>query len=200
VPQPTILPRAPIKRCIYILFFLSSIRCRGPCVSCCRIYGGVHQCAGCTVFLFGVRFFFSDFMLMFWLCVSLCVCGVLFSCSFLPWPALVWRVWCLHEWFLQCVSICVFPLYLLGIGSVAATNARNRIVWGVVFCMVSVVSKESLWVCLHIPESLLGNCSVNTFLRQRRIVGGVVFLEDRLVSEKSRRLVLSRSKRNITHS
>jgi hypothetical protein len=38
-------------------------------------------------------------LLMLWLCVGLCGCDVLFSCSFLffPWAALMWRICCLHE-------------------------------------------------------------------------------------------------------
>jgi hypothetical protein len=46
--------------------------------------------------------------------------------------------------------------------------------------------KESLWVCLCIPLSLLGNGSVNTFPRQRKIVGRVVFYTVRVVSKESR--------------
>jgi hypothetical protein len=70
---------------------------------------------------------------------------------------------------------------------------QRRIVGGVVFYTVRAVSKESLWVCLCIPLSLLGNCSVNTFPRQRRIVGGVVLYAVRVVSKESRRLVLTRN-------
>jgi hypothetical protein len=63
----------------------------------------------------------------------------------------------------QSVSVCV-PLSLLGNGSgtclpsrCLATNTctNRRIVGSVVFCAVLIVSKESLWVCLHIPLSLL---------------------------------------------
>jgi hypothetical protein len=76
-----------------------------------------------------------------------------------------------------------------------ARNTRNnrRNVGGIVFCTARVVSKESLWVCLCIPLSLLGNGSVNTFPRQRKIVGGFVFYAVRVVSKESRRLVLSRT-------
>jgi hypothetical protein len=71
----------------------------------------------------------------------------------------------------------------------AATNTRNnrRIVGPVVFGVVLVASKESLWACLCIPLSLLGNGSVNTFPRQRRIVEGVVFYAVRVVSKERRR-------------
>jgi hypothetical protein len=41
--------------------------------------------------------------------------------------------------------------------------------------------------------SLLGNGSVNTFLRPRRIVEGVVFYAVRVVSNESGRLVLPRT-------
>jgi hypothetical protein len=46
-----------------------------------------------------------------------------------------------------------------------------------------VVSKESLWVCLGIPLSLLGNGSVNMFPQQRRILGGVVLYAVCVVSK-----------------
>jgi hypothetical protein len=70
-----------------------------------------------------------------------------------------------------------------------ATNTRNnsRIVGRVIFYAVRVIPKGSLWVCLCIPPSLLGNNSVNTFPRQWRI-GGVVFYAVRVVSKESRRL------------
>jgi hypothetical protein len=74
----------------------------------------------------------------------------------------------------------------------AATNIRkNRgIVGRVVFYAVRVVSKKSLWVCVCIPLSLLGNGSVNTFPRQREIAGDVVFYAVRVVSKESGRLIL----------
>jgi hypothetical protein len=76
----------------------------------------------------------------------------------------------------------------------AATNTHNNriIARTVVFYTVRVVSKESLWVCLCIPLSLLDNGSINTFPRQRKIVGGVIFYAVRVVSKESRRLVLTK--------
>jgi hypothetical protein len=53
--------------------------------------------------------------------------------------------------------------------------------------------KESMWVCLCIPLSLLGNNSVKKFPWQRKIVGGIVFYAFRAVSRGSRRLVLPRT-------
>jgi hypothetical protein len=75
----------------------------------------------------------------------------------------------------------------------AETYIRNnrRIVRGVVFYTVRVVSKKILWVCLRIPLLLLGNGSVNTFPGQRKIVGSMVFYAVHFVSKESRRLVLS---------
>jgi hypothetical protein len=110
-----------------------------------------------------------------------------------------------------CVSLCVTLLSLQGNGSVkcltpfgarqrlgkhvpAATNTRNNrgTIGGVIFCAVRALSKGSLWVCLCIPLSLLGNNSV-MFPRQRRIDGGVVFYAVCVVSNESTRLVLSRT-------
>jgi hypothetical protein len=99
----------------------------------------------------------------------------------------------------QCVCLCVYPLIVarqrLGKHVPAAKNTRNNriIVGGVVFCTVRIVSNESLWVCLCIPLSLLGNGSVNTFPLQRRIVEAVVFRAVRVVSRESRRLDLPRT-------
>jgi hypothetical protein len=75
----------------------------------------------------------------------------------------------------------------------ATMNTRNnrRIIGRVVFYTVRVVSKESLWTCLCIPLSLLGNGSTNIFPRQRRIVGGVVLYAMQVISKESRRLVLT---------
>jgi hypothetical protein len=70
------------------------------------------------------------------------------------------------------------------------THASRIIVGRVLFCAVRVVSKESLWICLCIPLSFLGNGSVNTFPRQRGIVGGVVFYAVSVVSKESKLLVL----------
>jgi hypothetical protein len=106
----------------------------------------------------------------------------------------------LHNPSHQCV--CVFLLSLLGKGSVkcippfvarqrldkhvpAATNTDSRrIVGRITFYAVRVLSKVSLWVCLYIPISLLGNNSVKTFLRQRKIIGGVVFYAVRSYQRK----------------
>jgi hypothetical protein len=110
-----------------------------------------------------------------------------------------------------CVSVCVCFILLLRNGSVkcflpfcarqlldkhvpAATNTLNNrsIVGQVSFYAVHVLSKESLWVCLPIPLSLLGNVSVQNFPRQQRIVG-IAFCAVRVVSKGSRLLVLPRT-------
>jgi hypothetical protein len=97
------------------------------------------------------------------------------------------------------VSVCVSSLPIvatqqLGKHVPAATNTRNRrIDWRVVFYVVRVISKESLWACLRIILSLLGNGSVNTFPRQRRIVGGVLLYAICVVSKEIRRSVLHRT-------
>jgi hypothetical protein len=59
-------------------------------------------------------------------------------------------------------------------------------------------NRDSLWwrgpAAIYCTElSLLGNSSVNTFLRQRSIVGGVVFYAVHVVSKESRPLVLTRT-------
>jgi hypothetical protein len=111
-----------------------------------------------------------------------------------------------------CVSVRVSFLSLLGDDSVKcippfgirqrlgkhvppATNTRNdrRIIGRVIFYAIPILSKESLWVCLCIPLSLLGKNSVRTFPRQRRIVGGVVFYAACVVSKKSRQFVIPRT-------
>jgi hypothetical protein len=80
--------------------------------------------------------------------------------------------------------------------------------WGLYSCVVPlrrifqetrhpVVSKESLWVCLCISLSLLGNSSVHTFPRQRRIFGSVFFYAGHVLSKESRRLVLHRTEQVI---
>jgi hypothetical protein len=68
----------------------------------------------------------------------------------------------------------------------AATNTRNntRIVEHGIFFAVRVI-KESLWVSLCIPLSLLGNNSVKTFPRQRIIFGGAIFYAVHVVSKKA---------------
>jgi hypothetical protein len=83
----------------------------------------------------------------------------------------------------------------LGEHVLEATNTRNnrRIVGLVVFYAARVVWKESLWVCLCIPVSFLGNGSVDTFPRQRRIVEGVVFYAVRVVSKERRWYILPRT-------
>jgi hypothetical protein len=75
----------------------------------------------------------------------------------------------------------------------AAKNTRNirRIIGRVIFYAIRVLSKEGLWVCLHIPLSLLGNGSAKTFSWQRRTVGGVVFYAVHVVSKENRRSVPS---------
>jgi hypothetical protein len=69
---------------------------------------------------------------------------------------------------------------------------QKRIVGRIIFYAVRVLSKESLWVYLCIPLSLLGINSVNTFPRQKRIVRSVVFYAVSVVLKNSRRLVLPR--------
>jgi hypothetical protein len=93
-----------------------------------------------------------------------------------------------------CACICIPPIVTrqrLSKHFPAATNTHNRRIGRVVFCAVRVVSKESLWVCLCISLSLLGNGLVNTFLRQRRIGGGFVFYAVRVVLKESRRTRVS---------
>jgi hypothetical protein len=115
-----------------------------------------------------------------------------------------------------CVSVCVSLLSLqgniplkfippfgarqrLGKHFPAATNTRNRrIVGRVIFYSVRVISKESLWVFLYIPLSLLGKNLLMTFPRQRRIIRGVVFYTVIFVSKESRRLVLPRTSCSIS--
>jgi hypothetical protein len=70
-------------------------------------------------------------------------------------------------------------LSLLGKNSVKTFARQRRIVGGVVFCAVRVMSKE----CIRL--SLLGSKSVKTFARQRRNVGGVVFYAVRVLSKGS---------------
>jgi hypothetical protein len=93
--------------------------------------------------------------------------------------------------------MCIPPIIAkqrLGKHVPAATNTRiNRKIVGHIFCVVRVVSKESMWVCLCILLSLLGNGSINTLSRQRRIVGGGVFCVVRVVSKGNGRLVLPRT-------
>jgi hypothetical protein len=99
-----------------------------------------------------------------------------------------------------CVSVCVFLLSLLRIGSVkysppfiarqrldkhvptAKTTPNNRTIVGLV----------CLCVCLRILLSFLGNNSVETFPRQQRIFGKFVFYAVRIISKESRRPVLPR--------
>jgi hypothetical protein len=97
-----------------------------------------------------------------------------------------------------CVCMCISPMgarQRLGTHVLAATNTRynRRIVGGVIFYKFRDVSKDSPWVCLCIPLSLLFDGSVNTFLRQRRIVGGVVSYEVRVVSKEIGRLFLPKT-------
>jgi hypothetical protein len=94
----------------------------------------------------------------------------------------------------QSVSVCVSLLSLQGSGLVkgitsfgdrqqlskhvpmaVSTRSNRRIVGHVISCVVSFLSKQSLWVCLCISLSLVGNSSVKIFPWQWRIVGSVVF-------------------------
>jgi hypothetical protein len=66
--------------------------------------------------------------------------------------------------FRLCVCMCITPSAArqrLGKHVLEATNTCNnrKVVDHVVFCVVRVASKDSLWVCLCIPLSLLGNGS-----------------------------------------
>jgi hypothetical protein len=101
----------------------------------------------------------------------------------------------------QSVSVCVSLLSLLGnfsgncilafiatqrLGKQAPATenkCNNRRIGGRVY----------LWVCLCIPQSLLGNSSTKTFPRQRRIVEGVVFYVIQVVTEESSGSVLPRT-------
>jgi hypothetical protein len=70
----------------------------------------------------------------------------------------------------QSVCLYVYPLVVarqrFGKNFSTATNIRNnrKIVGSVIFYAIRALPKESLWVCLCIPLSLLGNNSVNMFL------------------------------------
>jgi hypothetical protein len=88
------------------------------------------------------------------------------------------------------LSVCVPPPIAarqrLGKHVRAETNTRNnRTAERFAFYTVRVVLKKSLWVCMCIPLSLLGNDSANTSLRQRRTIGDVVFCIVRVVSKES---------------
>jgi hypothetical protein len=100
---------------------------------------------------------------------------------------------CRIRW--ESVGLCI-PLSFLGNGSVNTFPLQRRIVGGVVFYAVCVVSVESLWVCVS-PLSFLGNGSVNTFPLQRRIVGSVVFYAVRVVLKESKRLLFPRTSCNV---
>jgi hypothetical protein len=94
------------------------------------------------------------------------------------------------------VSVCVFPLSLLGNGSVNTfplqrMNATVEESLDASFSVRSVSYQTGVWVCLCIPLSLLSNGSINTSPWQRRI-GGIAFYAVHVVSG-SRRLVLSRT-------
>jgi hypothetical protein len=89
----------------------------------------------------------------------------------------------------SCLCMCIS----LGNGSVRTLRLYRRIVARVVFFAVSVVSKESMWVCLCIPLSLLGNGLVNDFPRPRGIAGGVVFYANCFVPKRRRQLILPRT-------
>jgi hypothetical protein len=89
----------------------------------------------------------------------------------------------------QSAGLSVYPLmvarYKLGKDVPAAT--KNC--WRRLFYVVRVLSQDSLRVFLYTPLSLLGKNCVKTFLRQRGIVGVVLFAV-RVISNKSRRLVV----------
>jgi hypothetical protein len=77
-------------------------------------------------------------------------------------------------------------------------TCNNRIIFllwivRIVFYAGRVLSKDSLWVCLCIPLSLLSNGSVNTFPRQQGIAGGVFFYAVYVVSKESSRFILPRT-------
>jgi hypothetical protein len=91
-----------------------------------------------------------------------------------------------------CVPVCVSLLSLLS-NDLANTFPRQRIVGSIIFYVVLVVLKESLWVCLCIPISLLGNVSVKSFPLRRRIFGGIAFYVARVVSKQISLLVLPRA-------
>jgi hypothetical protein len=95
----------------------------------------------------------------------------------------------LHKSLISRMCICpVITRQQLGRHTPLATNTSNnrRIVGG-------VISKESVWIRLCIPLSLLGKSSVNTFPRQWRIVEGIVFYLVHVISKESRWLVLTRT-------
>jgi hypothetical protein len=87
----------------------------------------------------------------------------------------------------------------LGKNFTAEKNTQDTIknCWARRFICGPCRIKESLWVYLRIPLTLLGNGSVNTFSRQRGIVGDV-FYAVRVVSKESRRLVLPKTSVRIS--
>jgi hypothetical protein len=100
-----------------------------------------------------------------------------------------------------CVGMFIPPIVArqrLGKHVPAAKDTRNsRRIGHVIFYAVRVLPKETLWVCLCIPLSLLGNKSVKTFPRERWISGGVVFYTVRVVSKERRRSVLPKTSCNM---
>jgi hypothetical protein len=74
---------------------------------------------------------------------------------------------------------------------VATNTCNNRTVDSIIFYVACVILKESLWVCLCITLTLLGNGSVNIFPQQQWIVGGVVFYVVYVVSKESRLVFLT---------
>jgi hypothetical protein len=70
-----------------------------------------------------------------------------------------------HDSLSACVPL-LFARQQLGKHVPAARNTRNNRI---------IVGRVSLWVCLCIPLSLLGNNQVKTFPWQRRIVGVVFY-------------------------
>jgi hypothetical protein len=101
----------------------------------------------------------------------------------------------------QSLCLCIYiRLLLLGNGSERTFQRQRRMVGGVIFCAVHIVSKQNLLVRLCIPLSLLCNGSERTFPRQRRIIGGVIFYANPVVSRESKRLILPRTTCNCMHS
>jgi hypothetical protein len=90
-------------------------------------------------------------------------------------------------------------LMLLGNGSVnivplGRNTCNNRkIVGHIIFFVIPVISKESLWVCPCILISLLVNGSVNTFPWRWIIIGFVIFYAIYVISKESRLLDLLRT-------
>jgi hypothetical protein len=75
----------------------------------------------------------------------------------------------------------------------AVSNTHNRIIVGcIIIYTVFAISKQTLWVCLCIPQLLLGKSSVKMFPQQWRIVGGIILCVVHVISKESKQLVLPR--------